>query len=221
MPVVLCETVNGGLLRDAATKKKDDRILLQIMDKDCVAIEVRYHRKCYSNYTNFLHRQDKKATDSTKSLFDKGYEQFCIKVVEELIKNKQITFMSQLHSKFVKIVQRVEGLDARGFRKFRLKGRLINSYPQLVFVTPKRRNFSEIVFAENLCPTDIMGDDYDSRLSSGSDYDDDQLDASTNVMKPTSEAHVLFHASIVSCVNKKTFIAKKLQQFIAMNLHKY
>ena len=201
MPLVLCETINGGLLRDAATKKKDDRILLQIMDKDCVAIEVRYHRRCYTNYTNFLHRQDKNASDSAKSLFDKGYEKFCKEVVEELIKNKQITFMSHLHSKFVKIVQRVEGLDAKGFRKFRLKERLINSYPQLVFVTPKRRNVSEIVFAENLCPTDIMGDDYDSLLSSGSDYDDDDddepLDASTNAMKPTSEAYVLFHASML------------------------
>ena len=77
MPLVLCKTINGSLLRDAATKKKDDRILLQIMDKDCVAIEVRYHRRCYTNYTNFLHRQDKKASDIAKSLFDKGYEKFC------------------------------------------------------------------------------------------------------------------------------------------------
>lgn len=170
MPLVLCETVNGGLLRDATTKKKDDRILLQIMDKDCVAIEVRYHRKCYTNYTNFLRRPDRKASGS--ALYDAGYEQFCKEVVDELIKNKQITFMSHLYSKFVKIVQRVEGLDASDFRRFRLKERLTHSYPQLVFVTPKRRNISEIVFAENLCPTDIMGDDYD--LSSESDDNDEK-----------------------------------------------
>ena len=120
--------------------------------------------------------------------------------------------MSHLHSKFVKIVQRVEGLDAKGFRKFRLKERLINSYPKLVFVTPKRRNVSEIVFAENLCPTDIMGDDYDSHLSSGSDYDDDDepSDASTNAMKPTSEAHVLFYASMLL---KKTISSFEGLQF--------
>ena len=119
MPLVLCEMVNGGLLRDAATKKKDDRILLQIMDKDCVAIEVRYHGKCYTNYTNVLHRPDRKAGGS--ALYDAGYEQFCKEVVNELIKNKQITFMSHLNSKFVKIVQRVEGLDASDFRRLRLK----------------------------------------------------------------------------------------------------
>ena len=201
MPLVVCETVNGGLLRDAATKKNDERILLQIMDKDCVAIEVTYHRKCYSKYTNFLHKQDKKAGDGGKSLYDAGYEQFCKKVVEELIKNKKVTFMSHLHSKFVKIVQRVERLHARDFRKFRLKERLIHSYPQLVFVTPKQRNVSEIIFAENLCPSDIMQDDYDLDeydLSGESGYDDDDfLDADTDANEPLVEAHALYHASML------------------------
>ena len=197
MPLILCETVNGGLLREAATKN-DNRILLQIKDKDCVAIEVRYHRKCYTNYTNFLHRQDKKASDGARYLYDAGYEQFCKDVVEELINKKQITFMSHLYSKFVKIVQRVEGLDASGFRKFRLKERLTRSYPQLVFVTPKRRNVSEIVFAENLCPTDIMRDDYDLHLSSGSDNDDDSsLHVDMEANKPMSDARVLYHASML------------------------
>ena len=88
MPLVLCKTVNGGLLRDAATKKKDDRILLQIMGKDCVVIEVRYHRKCYTNYTNFLRRPDRKASGSAP--YDAGYEQFCKEVVDVLIKNKEL-----------------------------------------------------------------------------------------------------------------------------------
>ena len=197
MPLV----VRGGLLRDAATKKNDERILLQIMDKDCVAIEVRYHRKCYTKYTNFLHKQDKKAGDGAKSLYDAGYEQFCKEVVEKLIKNKKVIFMSHLHSKFVKIVQRVEGLDARDFRKFRLKERLIHPYPQLVFVTPKRRNVSEIVFAENLCPSNIMQDDYvldEYDLSGGSDYDDDDyLDVDTDANEPLVEAHALHNASML------------------------
>ena len=201
MPLVVCENINGGLLREAATKKKDDRILLQIRDKDCVAIEVRYHKKCYTNYTNFLHRQHKEASDgANKPLYNAGYEQFCNEVVEELIKNKQITFMSHLYSKFVKIVQRVEGLDARSFRKFRVKERLTHSYPQLVFVTPKRRCVSEIVFAENLCPTNVMGDVSDLHLSSESDEDDDsdEFDADMKATEPTvNEAHILYHASML------------------------
>ncbi len=54
MPLVSCETVDAGRLLEAATKKKDDRILVKILEKDCVAIEVKYHMKCYKNYTNFL-----------------------------------------------------------------------------------------------------------------------------------------------------------------------
>ena len=42
MPLVLCETENGGMLREAAVAKNDEKILLKIRDKDCVAIEVRY-----------------------------------------------------------------------------------------------------------------------------------------------------------------------------------
>ena len=73
-----------------------------------------------TNYTNFLRRLDRKASGS--ALHDAGYEQFCKEVVDVL--DKQITFMSHLYSYFVKIVQRVEGLDASDFRRFRLKERL-------------------------------------------------------------------------------------------------
>jgi hypothetical protein len=89
-----------------------------------------------------------------------GYEQFCVEVlvVEDLIKKKQITYMSRLYKKFIQIVQRVKGADASSFWKFRLKQRLMKSYPQLVFVTPNHRNVSEIVFTENLRAKDIVKD---------------------------------------------------------------
>ncbi|XP_061879620.1 uncharacterized protein LOC133631434 [Entelurus aequoreus] len=48
------ETVSAGQLLKAAEIKKDAAILLHINDKDCVAIEVRYHRTCYRQYTRFL-----------------------------------------------------------------------------------------------------------------------------------------------------------------------
>ena len=195
MPLVVCETLDGGLLREAATKKCDDRILPQILDKDCVAVEVKYHRKCYTNYTNFLRRQGKKESDSAKPLYHAGYEQFCKEVVEKLIENKEVTFMSHLYEKFVKIVQTVEGLDARSFRKFRLKERLIHLYPQLVFVTPKRRTVSEIVFAENVCPSEIVGDDPDMYLDSDSDHKDDDWDDVKANERQINEAQVLYHAS--------------------------
>ncbi|XP_028404106.1 uncharacterized protein LOC114526785 [Dendronephthya gigantea] len=55
--LVLAETFNGGLLREAAEKKKDESILAHIRGKDCVAIEVRYHRHCHLDYCRFLTRK--------------------------------------------------------------------------------------------------------------------------------------------------------------------
>lgn len=39
-----CETIDAGKLREAAEKKRDKNILIHIRDKDCVAIEVCYHK---------------------------------------------------------------------------------------------------------------------------------------------------------------------------------
>jgi hypothetical protein len=59
-PLMLAETIDAGLLRTAAERKNDERILVQIRGKDCVALEVRYHKVCYCNYTKFLTRERKK-----------------------------------------------------------------------------------------------------------------------------------------------------------------
>ena len=45
--MVSAETV-GGKLKEAATKKADESILIQIADKD-LALKVKYHKQCYSN----------------------------------------------------------------------------------------------------------------------------------------------------------------------------
>ena len=38
-------------LRRAAEQKADEDILQHIHNRDCVAVEVRYHRGCYMMYT--------------------------------------------------------------------------------------------------------------------------------------------------------------------------
>ena len=50
----MVETVDGGRLREAAEQKNDYDILNEFKDKDMVAIEVRVHKKCVTDYTNFL-----------------------------------------------------------------------------------------------------------------------------------------------------------------------
>lgn len=43
--------VSEGMLRKAAEAKCNKDVLIHIWDKDCVALEVRYHASCYKSYT--------------------------------------------------------------------------------------------------------------------------------------------------------------------------
>lgn len=43
-----------GRLQKAAELKEDTSVLLHIREKDCVALEVRYHRTCYQRWTEYL-----------------------------------------------------------------------------------------------------------------------------------------------------------------------
>ena len=122
---MLAETIDAGLLRTAAERKNDERILVQIQGKDCVALEVRYHKVCYCNYTIFLTRETKKQseTERSTSVYEKSYDVFFKKVIED-----------------------TENVDISKYRDFKLKQRLMKSYPQLLFCVPKMRNVSEIVY---------------------------------------------------------------------------
>ena len=40
------------MLREAATVKNDQRIVRHIVDGDCVALEVKYHKPWYERYTS-------------------------------------------------------------------------------------------------------------------------------------------------------------------------
>ena len=58
--------------------------------------------------------------------------------------------MSKLREEFVKAVTEIENEDASQYKTIRLKPRLQERFPQLVFHKPKRRYNSEIVFSEDL-----------------------------------------------------------------------
>ena len=76
---------------------------------------------------------------------------FCETFVnEKLIQKGKIYFMNKVREKFVRTVEQVEVIDASNYKKCRLKERLRERFPNLVFHTPKERNKGEIVFAECL-----------------------------------------------------------------------
>ena len=102
---MLAETFDAGPLRQAAEKKNDERMLMQIRGKDCVALEVRYHKVCYSNYTKFLTRELMENKPSA-SVYEKSYDVFCKEVVaKEVIVGKKVKYMKELIEKFITIAK--------------------------------------------------------------------------------------------------------------------
>ena len=52
--LVSAETVDGGKLREAATRKSDESLLIHIADKDLVALEVKFINAVMKNTRRFL-----------------------------------------------------------------------------------------------------------------------------------------------------------------------
>jgi len=55
-----------GQLLKAAEMKEDTSILVHIRDKDCVSLEVRYHKSCYRQYTRFLTKSSASVTGTSE-----------------------------------------------------------------------------------------------------------------------------------------------------------
>lgn len=86
---------------------------------------------------------------SKERIYGKSFDSFCAYVKKNVIDDHRISDMNGLKDEFVKIVKDLENEDASNYRTFRLKKRLQERLPQLVFHTPHVRNRSEIVYAED------------------------------------------------------------------------
>ena len=168
VPLINAETVDGGLLREAAQRKNDERILLKIRDQDCVAIEVKYHRQCYNSYVRFLHKRER---EQATQIYTISFQKLCTELIEEkILKLDKIYHMQQIFANFVNIVHETEGLDASNYKASRLKARLQDAYPQLVFLDLPRRNHSEVVFCEKF----TSGNKFKESLSNLVEPDEDE-----------------------------------------------
>ena len=189
--LMTCETKSGGQLLNAAMMKQDERLLLDIRDKDLVAIEANYHKSCYLRYTKVVHKPQTKGESS--QLYEKSYQSFCCKVIEErIVKGKEILRLTKLNKLFKKEVQDVEGIDASSYKSGRLKARLRRSYPVLCFCKPSRQSESGIVFVETLDIEEVVEDVVKDVTSEDSESSESILDQTSRTTQPFRE---LFHAA--------------------------
>ena len=93
--LVTAETISAGRLREAATIKSDESILIHIADKDCAALEVKYHKQCYKQYTSFL-RDEPKSDAKQLCKYEEAFGIFCETFVnEKIIQKGKIYFMTK------------------------------------------------------------------------------------------------------------------------------
>ncbi len=84
--------------------------------------------------------------------------------------------MTKLYEKFVCTVASVENKDASNYRVYRLKEKLKDDYPQLVFFTPSKRNKTEIVYCEFIDAGELIEEkmEEENTEDEGSQDEDDE-----------------------------------------------
>lgn len=135
------------MLEKAALLRNDESILVHIRGRDCVAIEARYHNRCYKNYVKCL---DRKPTYIGPTLYDEAFERFCVEFIEKrVIKKNEILFLSYLLKKFVACVQSIDKVEVP-YQAARLKKRIQMRYPQIVFHKSKTMNRGTLVYVDSV-----------------------------------------------------------------------
>ena len=203
----MAETLDGGQLRQAATLKADQSILMQIEGKDCVALEVRYHKQCYQQYTSDIrHRKEGDTATATSStcrhLYQNSFDTFCEQFVEtNILRDEGIYSMNKVKEKFVKTVATVESLDASNYSTSRLKKRMQTRFPQLVFQVNQRRNQSEMVYSNAIKPSTVVAavGTMDNSQTSSTDAENDETFGSVKSNKakhPSASLRELYDVAL-------------------------
>ena len=131
---------------EAAEIKNDESILLQIKDRDCVAIEAPYHNDCYNKYTKFLFKKEVQVQQE-----DLAFTWLCQDIVEpRIINNHEIFLLKGLFDKYIKHHCQIQNVTTSTMTTHRLKEKLALKYPLLIFHQSKLRNKGMLVYAESV-----------------------------------------------------------------------
>ena len=88
-------------------------------------------------------------------MYDRAFEEFCLNVIEKrIIENGNILLLSNLLKEFIKCVQSLERINVP-YRAEKLKKRLQNRYPQLVFHASKSMKKGTLVYSDMLTVGDV------------------------------------------------------------------
>ena len=146
-----CEFFEAGdLLLEATRLRKDERIVVSIQNQDYIAIEFRYHRSCYRDYTSKKSLDILKKTEDVNELspYDFAAQQMIDYVQEKVIDGYEIILMSELKEMFMKFLRDKE-VTSSDYRSSKLKSRLQKHFgDKLGFRHPRYRAESDIIFSD-------------------------------------------------------------------------
>ena len=166
----MAQTLTAGILQQAALMRNDESVLIHIQGRDCVAIEARYHRRCYLSYTKCLTRKPKIVGPT---LYDKAFDEFCVKVIEkQIIQSNKVLLLTDLLKTFISCVRDIEKIEVP-YQAARLRKRLQNRYPQLIFHASKTMTKGTLVYVDSMTAGDVADAYQDSTLESQSEDESD------------------------------------------------
>ena len=129
-----CETLEGGKLLKYTKLLRRHDILRLISGKDLVAIEAKYHKRCYQQLSREGAKREKYEKEEIASAEDvqykKSFDLFCqAYIVKRIINDNEVLTLSKLRTSFVRLVKKTEGLDVPNYRSHNLKKRLFHQSP--------------------------------------------------------------------------------------------
>ncbi|KAL9951848.1 hypothetical protein ACROYT_G044583 [Oculina patagonica] len=151
--LTMCQTRTAGeSLLNAAKIRGDQRIVLELHDRDLIAIEVCYHRSCYRKYTNVkISEASKEESDEIENeIFEEAFQELKNELENKLFKEFEVVKMSSLRDRYVELLS-CRGIFRPEYRTEKLKGRLIKSFGEKVgFWHPRHRSETELLYYDEV-----------------------------------------------------------------------
>ena len=206
--LTLCQTFNAGeTLLNAAKKHCDERIITQLIDKDVVALEVRYHKSCFTKY---MYR-NQNPSDRLNSQNDQAFQQLISEIEETVILQNKIVSLSELHEHYITLLQK-QGAISLNYRRQKLKKRIQKHLGDKIEMWASPVQYEPtIIFSKNMPKGYFADRSYKNQESD--DENSECSDSDDNILPET-----VFCGETVRDMTIKVFQAAKILRKVICDL---
>ena len=138
----------GDTLKSAAKIRGDHIVQLRTGDIDLIAVEAKYHHKCYQMYTSSDHlkRISKETAIDEESCYSKAFSLLLCEIHEALSIEHKVYRVTDIRDRYRHILSQLD-VDGKNYKSHKIKNRFIGQYGKMiVFHQPKDVSKSELVY---------------------------------------------------------------------------